>query len=133
MDEPTVGIDPQSRRYILDYVGELNRQGMTVLYTTHYMEEAQELSDRIAIMDHGRLIACGTQAELVKLAGESTRVDLVVTGPAEQVAEHCRTVAGVSRVTVEENRLSVLVNDSNVVLPHLFEAATTFGAPVYLG
>ena len=55
MDEPTVGIDPQSRRNILDAVKELNRQGMTILYTTHYMEEAQELSQRVGIIDHGQL------------------------------------------------------------------------------
>ncbi len=61
LDEPTVGIDPQSRRHILDYVKELNRQGMSVLYTTHYMEEAEELSNRIAIMDKGKVIACGTR------------------------------------------------------------------------
>ena len=70
MDEPTVGIDPQSRRNILDSVVALKNQGMTVLYTTHYMEESQELSDHIAIMDHGKLIACGTHAELVKLVGQ---------------------------------------------------------------
>src|SRR5512146_2568153 len=76
MDEPTVGIDPQSRRNILDSVVALKNGGMTVLYTTHYMEEAQELSDHVAIMDHGRLIACGTQEELVKLVGQQTRIDL---------------------------------------------------------
>ena len=70
MDEPTVGIDPQSRRHILDNIKELNSQGMTVLYTTHYMEEAQELSDHIAIMDQGKVIACGTHAELVRMVGE---------------------------------------------------------------
>ena len=69
MDEPTVGIDPQSRRNILDTVKELNQQGMTVLYTTHYMEEAQELSDRVGIIDHGELIALGTQAELTRQVG----------------------------------------------------------------
>ena len=71
MDEPTVGIDPQSRRAILDSVKELNRQGMTVLYTTHYMEEAQELSNRVGIIDHGELIALGTQAELTRQVGEN--------------------------------------------------------------
>ena len=75
MDEPTVGIDPQSRRAILDSVKELNQQGMTVLYTTHYMEEAQELSDRVGIIDHGELIALGTQAELTRQVGESDTLD----------------------------------------------------------
>ena len=70
MDEPTVGIDPQSRRNILDSVKALNRQGMTVLYTTHYMEEAQELSQRVGIIDHGRLIALGTQQELTQMVGQ---------------------------------------------------------------
>ncbi|MCK7526885.1 MAG: ATP-binding cassette domain-containing protein [Ignavibacteriales bacterium] len=69
MDEPTVGIDPQSRRAILDTVKDLNKQGMTVLYTTHYMEEAQELSDRVGIIDHGELIALGTQEELTQQVG----------------------------------------------------------------
>jgi ABC-2 type transport system ATP-binding protein len=66
MDEPTVGIDPQSRRMILDMVKELNQQGMSILYTTHYMEEAQELSDRVGIIDHSKLIAVGTQPELTR-------------------------------------------------------------------
>ena len=84
MDEPTVGIDPQSRRNILDSVVALKDQGMTVLYTTHYMEEAQELSDHIAIMDHGKMMACGTHEELVKLVGQQTRIDLRVNVPASK-------------------------------------------------
>jgi ABC-2 type transport system ATP-binding protein len=76
MDEPTVGIDPQSRRNILDAVKTLNQQGMTVLYTTHYMEEAEELSHRVAIMDHGQIIAIGTQPELTKLVGEDQSLTL---------------------------------------------------------
>ena len=70
MDEPTVGIDPQSRRNILDSVKDLNSQGMTVLYTTHYMEEAEELSNRVGIIDHGKLIALGTQQELTQMVGQ---------------------------------------------------------------
>ena len=73
MDEPTVGIDPQSRRAILDTVKDLNKQGMTVLYTTHYMEEAAELSNRVGIIDHGELIALGTQNELTQTSREKPK------------------------------------------------------------
>ena len=77
MDEPTVGIDPQSRRRILDTVKLLrDEHGMTVLYTTHLMEEAQELSDRVGIMDHGEIIAIGTQAELTQQVGEDDRLEI---------------------------------------------------------
>lgn len=123
MDEPTVGIDPQSRRNILDSVVALKNEGMTVLYTTHYMEEAQELSDHIGIMDHGKLIACGTGEELVRLVGQQTRIDLTLNGDAVNVMTLWRDIEGVSRVSAEDGLVSVLVTDSNLVLPHLFEAA----------
>jgi ABC-2 type transport system ATP-binding protein len=75
MDEPTVGIDPQSRRRILDTVKQLRDQSkITVLYTTHLMEEAQELSDRVAIIDHGQIIALGTQGDLIQEVGEEDRL-----------------------------------------------------------
>ena len=75
MDEPTVGIDPQSRRRILDTVKLLRDQrGMTVLYTTHLMEEAQELSDRVGIIDHGEIIALGTPGDLIQQVGEQDRL-----------------------------------------------------------
>jgi ABC-2 type transport system ATP-binding protein len=124
MDEPTVGIDPQSRRHILDNVKELNAQGMTVLYTTHYMEEAQELSDHIAIMDQGEVVACGTHAELVKMVGELDRIDLTINAESERVIQDWRAAAGVHRVSAENGHLTLLAEDSNLVLPHLFESAT---------
>jgi ABC-2 type transport system ATP-binding protein len=130
MDEPTVGIDPQSRRNILDSVVLLKNQGMTVLYTTHYMEEAQELSNRIAIMDHGKLIACGTNEELVKLVGQQTRIDLTVNVEPGNVLDGWRAVEGVQRVTAEEGKISVLVDDSNRVLPRLFDAANSHAARI---
>ncbi|MEW5938545.1 MAG: ATP-binding cassette domain-containing protein [Chloroflexota bacterium] len=130
MDEPTVGIDPQSRRNILDSVVTLKNQGMTVLYTTHYMEEAQELSDHIAIMDHGKMIACGTHEELVKLVGGQTRIDLTLNAHTEAVVSAWKIVEGVERVITEEEKISVLVADSNLVLPHLFESATRLSARI---
>jgi ABC-2 type transport system ATP-binding protein len=130
MDEPTVGIDPQSRRNILDSVVKLKDEGMTVLYTTHYMEEAQELSDHIGIMDHGNLIACGTNDELVKLVGQQTRIDLTLNANVENIMSAWRDIEGVSHVATEDGVVTVLVNDSNLVLPHLFEAVAHLSARI---
>jgi len=127
MDEPTVGIDPQSRRHILDSVKGLNREGATVLYTTHYMEEAQELSDCIAIMDRGEIIACGTHDELIQIVGEKDRVELSLNGPAGPVLGHWQEMAGVEQVTARDGIAMLLVDDSNMLLPHLFETATANG------
>ena len=124
MDEPTVGIDPQSRRHILDNVKELNRQGMTVLYTTHYMEEAAELSDHIAIMDHGKIIAYGTHNELIKMVGEETRIDLTLNVEAEKILPVWQKTEGVSKIDSTDGKVTALVDDSNRVLPRLFEAAS---------
>jgi ABC-2 type transport system ATP-binding protein len=138
MDEPTVGIDPQSRRHILDNVKELNRQGMTVLYTTHYMEEAAELSHHIAIMDKGKIIAYGTHDELIKLVGGQARIDLTLNTEGEKVLAAWKTVEGVSGIDstagastgLSTGLVTVLVDDSNLVLPHLFEASAKLGARI---
>src|SRR5687768_4431342 len=116
MDEPTVGIDPQSRRHILDAVKALNRQGMTVLYTTHYMEEAQELSAHIAIMDQGKVIATGTHQELVKIVGEQARIELKLSQEAAATADAWRGIQGVARVSTQNGTLTVLADDSDIVL-----------------
>jgi ABC-2 type transport system ATP-binding protein len=130
MDEPTVGIDPQTRRNILDNVKELNRQGMTVLYTTHYMEEAQELSDHIAIMDQGEVIAQGTHDELVTIVGELDRIDLTINAESERVMEQWQATDGVHQVSADDSQLTLLVDDSNLVLPRLFESATGVGVRI---
>jgi len=130
MDEPTVGIDPQSRRNILDSVVSLKDQGMTVLYTTHYMEEAQELSNEIGIMDHGKMIASGTHDELVKLVGGQTRIDLTLNMEASAVVDEWRSVEGVSQVTAEKGLVTVLVGDSNEVLPRLFDVTNRLSARI---
>ncbi|HEY3704691.1 MAG TPA: ABC transporter ATP-binding protein [Terracidiphilus sp.] len=87
MDEPTVGVDPQSRNRIFEMIEHLRAQGMSVLYTTHYMEEAERLCDRIAIIDHGRIIAEGTNEELIRSAfGTRTEVAARFTGNVESIA-----------------------------------------------
>lgn len=86
LDEPTVGVDPQSRNRIFEMIEALRAQGMTVIYTTHYMEEAERLCDRIAIVDHGRIIALDTKEALVRASfGERSQVIARLGGPAEAV------------------------------------------------
>ncbi len=87
MDEPTVGIDPQSRKYILDTVIELNRQGTTVIYTSHYMEEVEYLCNRICIMDKGEIIAQGTKKELVELLDDDEQINIIADKKVEGLPE----------------------------------------------
>lgn len=130
MDEPTVGIDPQSRRHILDNVKELNRQGMTVIYTTHYMEEAEELSQHIAIVDQGLVVATGTYRELIDRVGEQTRIDLGLNAPGETMVPAWKQVPGVTQVSALDGKVTLLVDDSNRVLPALFDTAGRAGVRI---
>lgn len=130
LDEPTVGIDPQSRRHILEGIKALNRQGMTVLYTTHYMEEAQELSDQIAIMDQGEIIACGTYLELITVVGQWSQIEIGLQREDSNIIECWRSMSGVHGVDAINGKISVFVEDSNRQLPDLFEAANRQGVRI---
>ena len=118
MDEPTVGIDPQSRRAILDTVKDLNKHGMTVLYTTHYMEEAAELSSRVGIIDHGELIALGTQDELTKQVGETETLILHIgeNEDPDALAKALSGVEGVQKADVTDHEVSVITSDAKDIL-----------------
>jgi len=95
LDEPTVGIDPQARLNILEVIRGVAAGGTTVLYTTHYMEEAQELCDRIAIIDHGRILTVGTLDELTRLAGEAEVLRLTGGFAAGEARDRLQAIAGV--------------------------------------
>jgi ABC-2 type transport system ATP-binding protein len=128
LDEPTVGVDPQSRHAILERVQALGTTGMAVLYTTHYMEEAERVCDRVGIIDRGRLIAEGTKRELVARLGEKDRIDLVATGDLQGLAAAAGQVPGVETAAAAEDRVHVVAADGRSVLPALVEAAERSGA-----
>jgi len=130
MDEPTVGIDPQSRNHILETVKGLNASGMTVLYTSHYMEEVEYLCDRIAIMDHGKIIASGTLNELRDMVGGMDVVAVKVSGAAEAVLERIATIDGVESVSASEGGLEVLARSSGSIMGRLVATLESDGAHV---
>jgi ABC-2 type transport system ATP-binding protein len=130
LDEPTVGVDPQSRNAILQSVADLGRQGMAILYTTHYMEEAERLCDRIGILDEGRPVAEGSRAELVNRLGECDHVRLTATGALSDLAEDSRRLAGVEQVQVVDGSVDLLVHGARQLLPLLFERAEATGVAV---
>ncbi len=130
LDEPTVGVDPQSRNAILSSVEALGEQGMAILYTTHYMEEAERLCDRVGIIDEGQIRAEGTRRELVGLIGQRDRVSLTVSGSLSEAAGALRSLDGVEEATQHEAGIELLVNEARSLLPRILEVATAAGASV---
>jgi ABC-2 type transport system ATP-binding protein len=130
LDEPTVGVDPQSRNAILESVERLSAEGMAVLYTTHYMEEAERLCDRIGIVDIGELKAEGTRAELVALVGQHDRVIIEATGGLDAAARALAAVPGVRAASVADGALALIVDHARNLLPELLRAAAGTGASV---
>ncbi len=128
LDEPTVGIDPQSRNAILEAVAALGEQGMSVLYTTHYMEEAERLCDRVAIMDRGRILACGTRRELIATVGEHDVITITVSAAAAAAAARLAQEDGVIRATNADDRtIDCVVHDAAGALPRLLTALAAAG------
>jgi ABC-2 type transport system ATP-binding protein len=124
LDEPSAGLDPQSRLALWDILRELNADGQTILLTTHYMEEADKLCDRVAIMDHGRILALDTPDALKRSIGADTVVTVKTTGDAGRLGEAlAESMAEVTRTRVADGRLELHVQGSDRLIPRIVLAA----------
>jgi len=127
MDEPTVGIDPQSRNHILESVKKLAEQGITIIYTSHYMEEVEAVCDRIIIMDLGRIIAEGTVDELTKNTSHESTVLLTVISPSPELTKQLEAVAGVKQVSLTGNKYTIISNVDSGNINRITELAQQHG------
>ncbi|HPV85450.1 MAG TPA: ABC transporter ATP-binding protein [Sedimentibacter sp.] len=119
MDEPTVGIDPQSRSHILDTVLKLNDRGITIIYTTHYMEEAENLCSRICIMDEGKIIASGTQQELVELVKEKTQINIKLDSINESIIDGLKNIPGIIDAKIDEDIIILYGENGDILLAQI--------------
>ncbi len=129
LDEPTAGVDPQSRSAIFDLLERLRDEGIAILYTTHYMEEAERLCDRIGIIDGGHLIAEGTRSELVARLGQEAHIELAfATSPSPERAEAtAKAVPGVRTAHWADDQLTVIAKEGGNCMPHLLSALIDAG------
>jgi ABC-2 type transport system ATP-binding protein len=128
LDEPTTGLDPQARRQLWDLIERFKRDGRTIVLTTHYMDEAEQLCERVAIMDHGRIIARGTPRDLVASIGIEHVVEFVA-GDAPDL-DALRHVPGVRAVQASEGRVSMQVTELHHAVPALLEVLSRQGRPL---
>jgi len=121
LDEPTTGLDPQARRHLWDLVEDLKRGGRTIILTTHYMEEAERLCDRVAIMDHGKVIALGTPKELIATVGGEDIVEFAVSATGVN-PEVLKQIPGVSSHRVDNSLHQLSVSELHTTVPKIFAA-----------
>ena len=129
LDEPTVAVDPQSRAHIFDAVRKLRAAGTTIVYTTHYLEEAEDLCDRIAIMDEGHVVACGTLAELLPLSRATEVIQLRLLHPPETLAP-LAAAEGVQKVEAVGNEVRLFTSRAQLALPRVYQAIAQLGQTV---
>ena len=131
LDEPTAGLDPQSRLALWDVVGELNREGQTILLTTHYMEEADQLCDRVAIMDHGRILALDTPSGLKRTVGAESIVTVRASGDGAALADLlCAEIGEVTKTRVVDGGVELMVQGARRLVPRVVNAAENGGFEV---
>jgi ABC-2 type transport system ATP-binding protein len=129
LDEPTTGLDPQSRRQLWDVIRAQKALGRTVVVTTHYMDEAERLCDRVAVIDHGKVIALGTPAELIARVGGEHVIDLDIdpSGPARPVSADLAALPTVNSVREEGDRITLTAAEPHRALPALLDLVRASG------
>jgi len=131
LDEPTAGLDPQGRLALWELLEGLNADGQTIMLTTHYMEEADKLCDRVAIMDHGKILALDTPSELKRGVGADTIVTVKAAGDPEQLAEAFRAhLDGVTRTRPIPDGIELHIRGAERLVPRVVEAAESSGISV---
>ena len=131
LDEPTAGVDPQSRNAIFDHLEALKRAGKALVYTTHYMEEAERLADRIVVIDHGKVVASGTLAELVRTLPAAQTLVVDIEGAIHAAAlDALQSLPGVHQVQLDAGRLTLGVDDLAATAPVVLHALTAAGVTV---
>ena len=130
MDEPTVGVDPQSRNHILETVRLLKEQGTTTIYTSHYVEEVEYLCDRVAIMDHGRIISSGTIPELLRDAGEYQELEVTISRHTESIIQLLKAFPTVKEVYLQDKKLHIITANAEQILPLTFESIINQGLQI---
>jgi ABC-2 type transport system ATP-binding protein len=131
LDEPTAGLDPQSRIALWEILGDLHNDGQTILLTTHYMEEADEFCDRVAVMDHGHILALDTPTQLKASVGAGRVVIVSASGDLASLADRLvASVDGSHKAQVFEGRILLSVDDSPGLLPRIIDAAEAAGSYV---
>ena len=130
LDEPTTGLDPRARRDVWHYIEGLKAEGRTILLATHYMEEADRLSDRVAIMDLGRVVALGTPEELKRSVGELSVIEIEVAEHKPGLKEALAPYSENGRVLEDEDKVRIYARDPDAVLPRAVEAALRAGAKI---
>ena len=131
LDEPTAGLDPQSRLALWEILREFHREGQTILITTHHMEEADQLCDRVAIMDHGRILALDTPSGLKRALGSAIVVRISASGPLDALVDELRTTVPSARTTgISGGQMRMTVDDRTDILPRVMAAAARVGVTV---
>jgi ABC-2 type transport system ATP-binding protein len=131
MDEPTVGIDPQSRNHIMDSVRTIHENGTAILYTSHYMEEVEELCTRVIIMDQGRVIARGTKDELKELVSTEEKIVIELSTANYTFVNQIKKIIGVKECAIAEKTLTIIAAKNSHIIGRIIDAITSTGSDVY--